>query len=88
MRALLLLHRRCRPQGRGHAVRLGELQRLERVDQAGAKIVVALARPKPLCTRGQNAADVGGRELGLRSSSSATMPLTWAAATEVPVVSW
>ena len=70
------------------SVRLGELQRVERIDQAGAEIVVALARPKPLCTRGQNAADVGGRELGVALEQHATMPLTAAAATEVPVVSW
>src|SRR5262249_39737200 len=48
MRALPLLQRRCRRRGRGRGMRIGELQRLERVNEAGAEIVVALAGPEPL----------------------------------------
>ena len=42
--------------------RIGQLQRLQGIDQAGADIVVALSRPEALCARGQDAANVGGRQ--------------------------
>jgi hypothetical protein len=40
--------------------RVRELQRLERIDQAGAKIVVAFAWRKPPGAQGEDAANVGG----------------------------
>src|SRR5215472_9368645 len=83
--ALPLPRRRCWRRGRGGGTGIGELERLQRVNEAGAEIVVALAGREPLGARGQDAANVGV-SFGLRSSSSATMPLTSAAATEVPVV--
>jgi hypothetical protein len=39
------------------------LQRLQRIDQARAEIVVAVAGREPLRARGQDAANVGGRQL-------------------------
>ena len=50
--------RRIRRRGCGRTARIGRLHGLERVDQAGAEIVVTVAGPEPLCARGQNAADV------------------------------
>ena len=44
-------------------MRLGELQRVERIDQAGAETVVALAERKPLGARREDAANVHRREL-------------------------
>ena len=84
----LPLPRRGHRRGGGGA-RLGELQRLERIDQAGAEIVVAVARRRAaLRSRSGCGGCRPGVSFGLRSSSSATMPLTSAAATDVPVVIW
>ena len=59
---LPLLQRRCWPRGRGRGMRIGELQRVERVNESGAEIVVALTGREPLCARGQDAANVGRRQ--------------------------
>src|SRR5262249_42099098 len=48
---------------RGRDSWIGQLQRLQGIDQAGAEIVIALAGRDPLCARGQDAANVGRRQL-------------------------
>src|SRR3954451_7522796 len=55
--ALLLCRFRRRICGSG--AWNSELQRLQRIDQSGAEVVVAVARRQPPCARGQDAADVG-----------------------------
>jgi hypothetical protein len=63
---LLSLPRPGRDRFCHRGARICELQRLERVDESRAEIVVALAsRRKPLGACRQNAAYVGGRELGV-----------------------
>ena len=59
MGALPLPRRRCWRRGRGGGMGIGELERLQRVNEAGAEIVVALAGREPLGARGQDAANVG-----------------------------
>jgi hypothetical protein len=87
LKALALPRGRSRRGRRGgRASRISQLQRLQRIDEAGAETVVAVTRREPFGAQGEDAANVGRRQLGLRSSNSATMPLTSAAATEVPVV--
>jgi hypothetical protein len=41
------------------------MERLGRVDQSGAKVIVALTRPEALGAHRENAANVGRRELGV-----------------------
>src|SRR6185369_15106720 len=50
-------------RGGGRGTGIGQLQRLERIDQAGAEIVVTVARSEPPRAGGQDAADVGRRQL-------------------------
>src|SRR5262245_27350131 len=62
MGALPLSQRRCWRRGRGGGMRIGELERLQRINEAGAEIVVALAGREPLGARGQYAANVSRRQ--------------------------
>src|SRR5262245_14705631 len=53
---------RWRRRRRGCGSRIGQLQRLHGIDQAGAEIVIALAGREALCARGQDAANIGGSQ--------------------------
>jgi hypothetical protein len=66
--------------------RIGQLQRLHRIDEARAEIVVAVAGESRFALAVKMRRMSAGVSFGLRSSNSATMPLTSAAATDVPVV--
>jgi hypothetical protein len=59
-RALLLRQRRCWRRARGRGTRIGELQRLERFNEAESEIVVAFAWRESL--RSQDVANVGRRQ--------------------------
>jgi hypothetical protein len=85
--ALPLPHgpRRGRRRG-GRGSRIGQLQRLHRIDEARAEIVVAVAGESRFALAVKMRRMSAGVSFGLRSSNSATMPLTSAAATDVPVV--
>jgi hypothetical protein len=75
-------------RGGGRGARLGQLQRLSGSIRPAPKLSSRSPGPSRRALAVRMRRISAGVSFGLRSSSSATMPLTSAAATDVPVVSW